>query len=265
MNHTQIGVAFFLLALAIGCGTAGKPSTSAPAGGAAPPPPPVATTTTETKPSAPAARPLDAAAIEELQQAFAFEKSDAERDAATQKYKDQRFQFQGRVVGHGGDFVMVKLEGVSGDFLVWLETKAAAEYTVVHQDYQFEAIVKDFHLRKLHKATAVSDPGGPTAAEKAADPRKLFRYTNTKGKNFYSQYAMQGTFERSAGDVWIEKWTNGGQQEWREIRRTPEHIELSLPDGTLHLRLGKESAPIRIGKGEWEPAFTGTWQAEPKP
>lgn len=264
MNHARSGTGLLLFMLAAGCVPVGSPSIGAPAGGAAPPPPPVVGAT-EVKPTAPAARPLDAAAISELQQAFAFEKSYAERDAATEKYKDQRFVFQGRVVGHGGDFVTVKVEGVYGDLLVWLETKVAAEHTVVHQDYQFEAIVEDFHLRRLHKATAISDPDGPSPEEKAADPRKLFHYTNTNGRNFYSQHAMQGTFERSAGDVWIEKWMNGGQQEWREMRRTPEHIELSLPDGTLHLRLGEESAPIRIGKGEWEPAFTGEWQAEQSP
>lgn len=221
--------------------------------------------TTETKPAAPAPRTLDAAAIAELNQAFAREKSDAEIEAARDQYKDQRFRFQGRVVGHGGDFVMVKVEGVYEDLLVWLETKAAAEHAVVHQDYQFEAIVDNFVLRKLHKATAASDPGGPTPEEKAADPRELWRYALVSNRSFLPwPGGTAGSFERSTDDVWIEKQTSGGQQEWWEIRRTPQFIELSRPDGLYHIRLEKESAVMRVGKGEWEssPVFTGQWEAK---
>jgi hypothetical protein len=265
MNDSRIEfllVSFLLLVLVAGCQPATRPLAASPSGTGTnnPPAPPAAATKVE--PAAPAFRMLDAAAIGELQQAFAFDKSDAERKVAREKYKDERWRFHGRVTGHSDSIVFVQVEGLREPLMVTMESKIASERAVLHQDYQFKATVDDFFVRTFRNGIASGDPGGPSATEKDADPRKLFRYTNTNGRNFYSQHAMQGTFERSAGDVWIEKWMNG-QQEWWEIRRTPEHIELSRPDGTLHLRVGKDSAPIRIGKGEWEPAFTGQWEPQP--
>jgi len=258
---TRLSLIVGMVVLGVGCKPASNLPVSSRAGGSAVPAPSVATAPkVEAAPPAPAIRDLDILAETELQLAFGTGK---EREKAHEKYKDQRWRFMGFVTGRADNTLVIDAFGLREPLLVAMESKAGADKAVLHQEYLFEATVDNFLARSFRDATADSDPGGPSAQEKAADPRTRWQYATDK--TIYPGQKSEGTFQRKSDGVWIESWKQGGEQEWREMRRDRDYVELALSDGSYHIRLGDGSATYRIGKGDWEPMFAGNWEPATRP
>jgi hypothetical protein len=99
------------------------------------------------------------------------------------------------------------------------------------------------------------------------DPRDFPRYDRSYQYRDDYRHAFVysanggGAFEDLGGGMWVEN-TRNGQFRFREVRRTPEFIEMVDPDRGDRVRLyDTTSFHITSGtSGEWWPLYNGHWE-----
>jgi hypothetical protein len=109
-------------------------------------------------PAEPAFRLLDAAADQELKDAFGIFAET--RDAAKEKYKSQRWRFHGRIGDKTGDFAVVHPSDLA-DVSVHFRTQAEADRAEKEHEYLLEVTVDDWLSRHLVDAVVISEGSRP--------------------------------------------------------------------------------------------------------
>jgi hypothetical protein len=80
--------------------------------------------------------------------------------------------------------------------------------------------------------------------------RQAWRYENGTG----------GVFERIRGDEWLER-RNGYRDpiRFREVRRTPDYVELYDRGRNLYVRIFDDALDQRTEGTDWQEVFQGRW------
>ena len=82
------------------------------------------------------------------------------------------------------------------------------------------------------------------------DSREVWRYFANRG----------GTFQRVRGREWAEYRNIGDPLYYREVRRTPDYVELYDEGRDLSVRIYPDKLYQNNGYEGWTPAYDGRWE-----
>jgi hypothetical protein len=100
--------------------------------------------------------------------------------------------------------------------------------------------------------------GAPSHPSKKPDHRTAWRYENAP-RIFPDQLGFNGVI-RKEGDRWID-YADGGTNDFVEVERNEQYVELKRPVGDFRLRLYDDHSEYKFGYNpSWQQMYPGKWE-----